>query len=1342
MSDIRQNIVFNGSGLDTDTDIHMIANGDGRERRNVLVGGDESNGILINMFGNERPVNWSDVKLNLSYCYRVIGSYYNRLQRAVYYMVFSLPYELESGGASSSSSTSTTTTTESGDLVIDYTSGTFEYDNMLLRYWEDTRTIDVIFRDRRNYFGLHYDYPMKDMTMIGDRLYFTPRVSEPKMIDVEMAYNYTNYDAYDPTLTYVYGDYVTYYGGLFMANASIAVGETPVTTEAKWDRIGNSYQDESNLTGFDSEFRYAFNVIRQCPVARPTLRYGTDTSVNSNNVRKKLLRFSHKFRYFDDTSSVYSAFSDVSLPEDDELYNGEILNNVTLGNYINITIQLHSPALIKEIEIIYQEIGGSWKRIKTVNRRERDLLTDSTYVYKFYNNEAYDEVDDSYVLRVNDSVPQKANSQEIINKNILCYAGCTEGYENIPKEDIDVTLTPELQEFEPYTGVATFRRNSITEFDIAYGSEPDATWNIATAFAAAGLVNGDMVIVMLNGVSFFSTFTGAHVATADALTARMRELLAAWYPTFSFTISGQTIECDTIIAGDTLVFDTALFYEPIGTLSTLTKKRGFKTGAFHPFCLYYYDGNLRRLEASTSKENTMGLGYSWDGTTVYVPMPNEISPLPGGTNYKWNIKWEVNHLPPADAKYWRWGYAGNSLCSYFVQYVVSSISDGIGDEANMTVIDITPLQELKFTEDTAGAGIPWNQYPNSNISSYQWEKGDRIRFLTVDGDPTTPDTNLGDLVDGVYDMEIIKQGDVSGSTYSKYHDYDATVAYISGQLVRYDSKLYQANNAVAAGETPGNTPAKWDEQPDPFNSIYVQEFNYGDAGITAGVCCLVEIYRPLKKASKEVYYEFGGLLRIIEDGDGVLVHEGISQNQDTLLDIPAMGTFSSGDVYHILRTPSILLDNTDPTVGVFHESMWWSDFYKSDDWDKGKAGVESNFGERHLNIIRYSNQYLQDTAINGLSTFEALNYKELNNVFGKIVAIYELGDTLRCYQERKASSILIGRTEYSDADGNTTVAISKSVLGAIRYSTTNFSTVFPECISRNNKFIYGFDIYNGVVFRDTTNGIFPISGRYVDANGESDYRMSHYFKDKSKALLESGIDHCDVMSVWDEEFKNLYVIFKDYVNEINNETIVFHEPSNRWICKMDLDQTPPFHNEFLEPTYEITQGFEGGLGYTFDEDTRFAVFDIVTPMNGVVMPDTISMAMTPYAPTVLDGSLGTQTNIVMGATIYAPDVHISYITLDTNFLEWQYYEAGTTVSESVLVTTTEPSILISSMPAWMSCVDADGHTIVAGETPITNGEYIYPYPISGTDTYRQGQIKFVDSFGNEAIIYVIQYAES
>ena len=336
MSDIKEEIFLNDFGLDTDSSLRYMTHGSSRVHRNVLVGEDESGGVITQMLGATRTVDIADHELYLSRIYKVIGSYYNHLTRRVYYFIFSQPYEVTSAGANTSTTT-TTTTEEGGSLDVDYTSGSFLYDNMLLCYYEDTQLLDVIFRDPKNYFGLHIDYPMRDIVMIGDWLYFNPRVSEPKMIDVTRAYNYTNYDAYDATLEYIYGDYVTFYGGLFRANTAATFGDTPETDTDKWDRIGDSYQNETIL-GFDSEFRYAFNVIKQAPVVRPSLGFGTDETINSNNVRGKMFRFSYRYKYFDNSYSVYSAYSDVSLPVDDEEWNGEILNEEKFNNYIAVTV--------------------------------------------------------------------------------------------------------------------------------------------------------------------------------------------------------------------------------------------------------------------------------------------------------------------------------------------------------------------------------------------------------------------------------------------------------------------------------------------------------------------------------------------------------------------------------------------------------------------------------------------------------------------------------------------------------------------------------------------------------------------------------------------------------------------------------------------------------------------------------------------------------------------------------------------------------------------------------------------------------------------------------------------
>jgi len=1310
MSNIKSEIVFPNSGLNTDDAYQWQGKGDSPERRNVLVGEDGSNGLITNMLGNSRTVDISDHILNLSHTYQVIGSYYNRLTRKVYYFLFSQPYEI----AGSHTTTSTTTTFAPWDFDIDYTAGDFEYDNRLLCYNEDSQTLDVIFIDTHNYFGLHYNYPMRDITMIGDWLYFNPRVSEPKMIDVTMAYNYTNHDKYDETLPYVYGNLVTYFGGLFRANTSVAAGETPCDILAKWDRVGDCYQNETSIALLDSEFRYAFNVIKSAPKDRVVCYYGSDTTINTNNVRGKVFRFTHRYKYFDDSYSVFSAHSDLTLPIEDENFDGEVVGDIQLNNFIRTSISLHSSALVDSVEMYFQEIGESWRRCKIINRREQGLLDNpDNFTFDFYNNEAYEEyADPSAPLKVYDAVPKLANSQELINKNILCYGGVTEGFDNLPKEDIDVTLIPVLESIEIPLTVTTIRRDNITAGDITRGwvvnpTVPDGFdnilyywtrvligyWSPGTVVFAGDYYAFRVIIdgteysgsVKLTAAMLLSNVTLVNAIKQCMVDAGVKDVETGFLGTY-VSVRSHNYSYNT--------FTLSQFYSSGASITALTKARGFKTGAFHPFCIFYYDDPLRRWDAQTSKisedASDTFMDFSYDGTTVYIPMFNEISPTPDDTAHKWVIDWEVNHLPPDGAKYWRWGYAGNGLCQYFVQYIIENISPATGDaEANMLYIDITPLQTITNTTETN-----WNQFPQSNIDSYTWQKGDRIRFITQK--PTniaTPGTRLGELVDGVYDFEIIKQ--------------DAAT-----------------------------------------NFIYIQYFaEYNVAGVNLGVNSLVEIYTPIKRTEKLEYYEFGALMSILEDNVGVPVHSGQDalHNQDSVTGAPAMGTFNIGDVYHILRTPSkpLCTDPLEYNAYVFHESMWYSDFYKSDEWDKGKAGVESNFNERKLNIVRYSNPYFQNTKINGLSTFEALSYKELNDIFGDIVAIYEIGDTLKVYMKRKSASILIGRTEYTDAEGNSSVAISTSILGAIRYSPSNYSTIFPESISRNNKYIYGFDVYNGVIWRDGVNGIFPISGRYADAGGDADYKMATYFKDKSKALMVSGADHVDVMSVWDEEFKLLYVIFKDYVLEENNEVIVFHEPSNRWICFCDLEQTPTGgYNVMLELTYDIVKGFEGGLGYAFDEDIRFALFNFVAAANLYIEPVEVDLTLTCHPPTsVVIGCNITDTAQSLVLTVHTPTVHISSITSSDYSMIWTAAQYGVAVDEHAIITNTESDVIISNIPSWITVTNNAGSVLSIGSSVNNETIKIYPSTANG-GAQRTGTVTLEDGYHNECDIAVIQQLAS
>lgn len=1122
MSTIQQRVTFEKLGLNTDDNYTFIENGSSPFNMNIMVGEDGSQGIVSNAKGNLQIV--YPKPLILSRCYMVLGSFYNYLQRACYYFIFSQPY-------------------------LDSSDNTYKYDNRLVRYNEDTQTIDDIFYDTHNYMGLDPAQHLTDIKMIESWLFFNPVTDEPKMIDVEMAYNYTNYPAWDDedeSASAQLGSVFTWKGGLFVANTTIAAGEDPSTATDKWDRIGNSYQDESTTSGTD--LSRAFFAIKIPPIDRIVPTYGNDATVDFNNVDKTMFRFCHRYQYFDNSYSVCSAHSIVTRPQDTELYNGEGGNVKTSNNYIKLSFALSSPALVKNIEIFFQEIGGDWKRAAIINRQSQALLDDVKYTYNFYNNESYPlaplvNATTSVADIPYDAVPRRAASQEIINKNILCYAGCTEGFNNLDKDTIDVTLTPVIHEIPSTTYEGVHGRNNVDDGDVLYMQEVDYDANsdiseyiytvaidVSKWYGDSTPSEGDVYKVEIEGNVNYRVLTSTDVASAGALADAMVATIGmgAWKVAIE-TLVEVLIQRFHI----PITIDVSKFYTPTeeSATTTLPKIGGFKTQAYHPFCLFYYDEALRRGDSQVSSD-----------LKVYVPSINDYSPPVTTTNHRWSIDWAINHTAPTWAKYWKFGYAGNTKCGKnFIQYIVSSIlngdpSTGVDGVLNSVRVSILPLQTIRTTTETG-----WNTMPNSTIPMYEFNPGDRIRFMTEGvTDVSVTGARLGNAVDRIYDFEIIK----------------------------FDSKL---------------------------SFIYVQDFDYTTAKF--GQNTLVEIYTPNKGDSLLTYYEFGDFMPVFRDGNGNSIHGGQSQDQVIGLQ-PATGSFVQGDVYHILRTPSkpfCTFDETQKKAGMFHETNAWSDFYKSDEWDKGKLGIESPIGEVELNIIRFSDPYLQNTSINSITTFKADNYKELNDTYGKITSIVEVGDTLKCYQEKKASSIQIGRTSYYNADGESTNVQTQSfILGTIRYSPNNYGTIFPESVSKNNRYVYFFDIYNGVFCRDSPAGVFPISGRYADIGASVDYKMQTYFKKKSKELLASGVGHCHVMTVWDEEYKMLYVLFKDTVNNANNEAVVFHEPSDRWITSTNQFEYTPLepYNQLLELEYSVVRGFENGIGYEFDEESRFAVFNI------------------------------------------------------------------------------------------------------------------------------------------------------
>lgn len=195
----------------------------------------------------------------------------------------------------------------------------------------------------------------------------------------------------------------------------------------------------STLAPFTADMLTA---AKNAPLAPPTTVYGSDTNVTTNNLRKKLFRFSYRWVYANGERSTFSPISQVALPVNG--YNPNVSNASTQNNYISVQVFSGNEDCVA-IELVGQSnLGNTWSDFFLIDKLTLDqyqIPTNSFYNYRFYNNGAYvfvpvEESDLEY-----SRLPQKANTLELLNGDTIIYGGITEGYNNLAREDVDVTVT-------------------------------------------------------------------------------------------------------------------------------------------------------------------------------------------------------------------------------------------------------------------------------------------------------------------------------------------------------------------------------------------------------------------------------------------------------------------------------------------------------------------------------------------------------------------------------------------------------------------------------------------------------------------------------------------------------------------------------------------------------------------------------------------------------------------------------------------------------------------------------------------------------------------------------------
>lgn len=245
-------------------------------------------------------------------------------------------------------------------------------------------------------------------------------------------------------------------------------------------------------------------------------------------------------------------------------------------------------------------------------------------------------------------------------------------------------------------------------------------------------------------------------------------------------------------------------------------------------------------------------------------------------------------------------------------------------------------------------------------------------------------------------------------------------------------------------------------------------FHLTDVG-TFPLVAAYEIYTPYHPADKEPYYEASQVYAVLNP---TTLDRAYSVTSDVLL----------GDVYNLQRTFD--------SVVFIAEAMSQNDrFWQIWETDTGWVNYITNLGQKRLvNQVRWSETYIPDTQINGLSTFDGRNAKPVPQDCGAIMKLIlsskvqgEQGTVmLAICAGGQTASLYIGETQITDNTGATQFfASTPSVIGTINILKGNRGTLNPESVSEYRGDVFWFDVNNRVWVQYSLNGLDDIVYKFT-----------------------------------------------------------------------------------------------------------------------------------------------------------------------------------------------------------------------------------------------------------------------
>ncbi|HRG27396.1 MAG TPA: hypothetical protein PLJ00_05875 [Chitinophagales bacterium] len=400
---------------------------------------------------------------------------------------------------------------------------------------------------------------------------------------------------------------------------------------------------------------------------------------------------------------------------------------------------------------------------------------------------------------------------------------------------------------------------------------------------------------------------------------------------------------------------------------------------------------------------------------------------PNGSHDKAVISFEVNHIPPIQARKWRLARALNPLISRWLEFIISDVkyiksydaATGETDDTTYAAGDATEIQvSLKPITDyiSANEGV---------FLSFIPEDGDRILFLK---------DALGAYFGDLYDFEI-------------------------------------QNHRLS--------------DPDDEAAPFVIIFKYSPLlpQIEDGV--LVRLYTPRRviDGENELYYEFGPTYDILEPGTENRRH-GCSEQNQIIGAAPAIGIAQGGDCYTRIRN-MVVVGDTDQ---VFYKRKVKDEYLNDTDINSKQFSigrpnyVDVDYQQRyHFARFRWDLRFKANgnKITNAHSNFNPGDYVDLDAAFGGITALVQVANTseILAVQQFDIQPIYTEKSPIFDLNNKDSIGKSASPANLGVPFRKNIGSQHPLSIVSHQGMVFGFDLNKKLFWQYAGNDLFELSNK-------------------------------------------------------------------------------------------------------------------------------------------------------------------------------------------------------------------------------------------------------------------------